>query len=282
MRAAIAIERLDDFWKSQKVSAIKGETCRRYANWREKSDGTARRELGVLQAALNWCHREGWLTDAPRVTLPPKPEARERWLTRQEAAWLIRAARSLNADGRHLQDLILHGLYTGSRKATILAMCIDMPSTMGGHVDTVNGILYRKPMGKVATKKRQGTARLPQRYLAHLPRQAVAGQRFVVERVVTVKGQQTRSRVGDIRKGWARAIILASEMAAKKGIAIDLSDVTPHTLNHTAITWAMQRGATIWDAAGYFSTSAETIQRVYGHHSPHHQSTAVEAMNRRA
>jgi integrase len=57
--------------------------------------------------------------------------------------------------------------------------------------------------------------------------------------------------------------------------------ITPHVLKHTAITWALQKGATIWDAAGYFDTSTATIEKVYGHHSPDHQSSAVEAVNRR-
>lgn len=39
--------------------------------------------------------------------------------------------------------------------------------------------------------------------------------------------------------------------------------------------------ASIWDTAGYFSTSAETIERTYGHHSPNHQATAVKAMDMR-
>ena len=95
--------------------------------------------------------------------------------------------------------------------------------------------------------------------------------------------------LADIRKGWARAVPLAEKMAREKGIELDLTQftggsmkpITPHILKHTSITWAMQRGATIWDAAGYFSTSAETIERVYGHHSPRHQETAVNAMNRK-
>ncbi len=58
--------------------------------------------------------------------------------------------------------------------------------------------------------------------------------------------------------------------------------MTPHTLKHTAITWALQRGATMWDVAGYFGTSIETIERVYAHHAPDHMKSAVDAMNRRS
>jgi len=42
-----------------------------------------------------------------------------------------------------------------------------------------------------------------------------------------------------------------------------------------------QRGAFLPDVASYFSTSLETIERVYWHHSPDHQRSAVEAMDRR-
>jgi integrase len=59
-----------------------------------------------------------------------------------------------------------------------------------------------------------------------------------------------------------------------------LEDVTPHTLKHTAITWALQNGASIWDAAGFFATSAETIQKVYGHHAPDYQESALRAVER--
>jgi integrase len=280
-RLGYAIEALLHFWGSRKVSEITGNTCRSYAkarrlkNGKPASAGTIRRELNVLQAAINYCFKEGKLTSAAQVTLPDRPDPKERWLTRQEAAWLLRAARNLRLDGRHLADFILHGIYTGSRKSTILAMHINTPSVSGGHVDTGQGLLYRKPIGKVMTKKRQGTARLPARYLAHLRRQAKNGRKYVVE-------DYHGRRVGDIETGWNRAVLLASDLARVKGIEIDLSDVTPHTLKHTAITWAMQNGASPWDAAGYFSTSVRTIEEVYGHHSPDHQQSAVAALNRRA
>lgn len=280
-RVGYAIEELVKFWGDLPVSSITGPTCRRYASSRMTrfgklaSSGTTRRELGVLQAALNYCHREGYLVTAPKVVLPPKSLPKERWLTRQEAAWLLRAARNLRVDGRHLAHFILHGLYTGSRKQTILAMHINIPSLSGGHVDTVNGILYRKPQGKQETTKRQRPARLPSRYLAFLRIQARNGRRHIVQ-------DHDGRRIGDIKNAWKHAIVLAQELAAKKDIQIDLSDATPHTLKHTAITWALQKGASPWDAAGYFSTSIETIERVYAHHSPDHQKTAVDAMNRRS
>jgi hypothetical protein len=58
-------------------------------------------------------------------------------------------------------------------------------------------------------------------------------------------------RVGDSKKGWERAVDLAQDLPRAKGITIDLSDVMPHALKHTAITRALQKGASPWDVAGH-------------------------------
>lgn len=278
---AYAIDALETFRGHLSVSAIKGSLRRRYHVERGVSSSTTRRELGVLQAAVNYCANEGHLLAAPLVWKPTAAPPRDRWLTRQEAAWMIRAARSL-VDGRHLASFILVSLYTGTRKGACLSLRIDQPSISGGWVDTKNGVMYRQPHGKVQTNKRQTPARLPRQILAHIRRWKANDCHFVVE------DYQGR-RVGDIRKGWARAVSIAEEMAAEKEIRINLTyetakgpaQITPHLLKHTAITWAMQRGADLWDAASFFGTSVATLEKTYGHHHPDHQSTAVEAMESR-
>lgn len=60
--------------------------------------------------------------------------------------------------------------------------------------------------------------------------------------------------------------------AARAGV----KRITPHTLKHTAITLFIQSGGSAEDASDYFSTSIETIQSNYWHHSPHHQRRAVK------
>jgi integrase len=217
---------------------------------------------------------EGHLLTAPLVWRPPPPAQRERWLTRQEAVWLLRAARCLRKDGRHLARFILAGLYTGTRKAAILSLRIDLPATSGGWIDTMRGVLYRRGTGDRETRKRQTPARLPRPFLAHVRRWKAMGCHSVVP-------DHEGHRIGDIKKGWARAVSLAGELARKKGIVIDLSDVTPHVLRHTCATWLMQRGADRWDAAGYLGMSVETLEKTYGHHHPDHQGSAVDAMERK-
>ncbi len=270
-RIGYAIMALDRFWGDLPVTAVKGATCRRYVAERGVANGTARRELGTLQAALNFCAREGHLLTAPLVWRPPADPPKDRWLTRQEAAWLLRAARSLRIDGQHLAKFILLGLYTGTRKSAILSLRIDQRSTHGGSIDTVQGVLYRQPEGLAQTKKRQTPARLGRKLLGHAKRWKANGARFAVQ---DSKG----NRIGDIRKGWAHAVLLAGEIS---GGAVDLSDCTPHVLRHTCATWMMQNGADRWDAAGYLGMTVETLERVYGHHSPKHQSSAVAALEGR-
>ena len=259
-RIGYAIDALLTFWGKLPVSAIKGETCRRYAKHRGKAPATVRRELGTLRAALNHCQREGYLISAPLVTLPEKPEAKERWLTRDEAAKLIRAARKTTR-GKHLARFILIGLYTGTRKAAILGLRFQ-PHVMGGWIDTERGLMYRRGEGQRRTKKLQPAARLPPRLLDHLRRWQRNGSIWAVE--------YQGGRCGDIKTAWKAVCVTAG-----------FDDVTPHTLRHTAITWALQRGARTWDVAGYFGVSVKVIEEVYGHHSPDHQESARMAMNRK-
>lgn len=258
------------FWGNLMVGDVKGETCRRYARSRVTGKGmpkgqirpvgaaTIRRELGVLQAAINFCHREGYLTHAARVTSPDRPPARDRWISRSEAASLIRAARR-TPKCRHLARFILVALYTGTRKDAILRLGF-MPNTAGGWIDVGQGVLHRRGSQEVETKKRRPPMRLSRKLLAHCRRWKASGDIWVV----SYSGQ----RVGDIKKAFASVAEAAG-----------LSDVTPHTLKHTAITWAMQKGMQLDDAAHYFGTSRETIMRVYWHHSPHFQEDAVAVMD---
>ena len=270
-RTGYALAALDRFWGDHPVSYVKASTCRRYSAERGVSAGTVRRELVVLRAALNFCAKEGYLTSAPPVTLPAPPPPNDRWLTRQEAAWLLRAARSLRKDGRHLARFILVGLYTGTRKTAILQLRIDQPSTTGGYVDTTNGVMYRQPQGRSQTKKRQPPAKLGRRLLSHIKRWKANGARFVVE-------DCNGNRLGDIRKGWSHATELAAKLAHQKDVQIDLSDCTPHVLRHTCATWTMQGGADVWAASGRLGMSVETLEKVYGHHHPSHQESAVAAL----
>lgn len=259
-RIGYAIAALDRFWGALAVSAITKETCNRYVRVRGKADGTIRRELTTLRAALNYCVAEGRLTRAPAIHMPKAPPGKDRWLTRSEVARLIRAARRSDM-GKHLARFILVGVYTGSRKSVILNLRF-MPQTAGGWIDTARGVIHRRGEDEIETKKRRPPARLSRKLLAHARRWEANGARHAVE----FRGQ----RVADIKTAWNAAATVAG-----------LEGVTPHTLRHTAATWLMQRGVEPFEAAGFLGMSVETLLRVYGHHHPDHQANAAGAMDRK-
>jgi integrase len=259
-RIGYAISALLPFWAELKLTHVKGETCRRYGKWRGKAPATVRRELGTLQAAMNYAHKEGYVTAAPAVTLPSAPEAKERWLTRDEAAALIWAAYR-GHKSQHLARFILIAIYTGTRKDAILRMGFT-PNTVGGWFDLQRGIMHRRGEGERQTNKRRTPAPIPRQLLSHLRRWHAAGSVWAVE--------YQGARVGDIKRAFPKAARSAC-----------LTGVSPHTLKHTAITWALHNSATVWDAACFFATRAETIQKVYGHHATDYLQTALNAVETR-
>src|ERR1700720_2222725 len=82
---------LERFFGDKMLSDVTGETCRAYVAQRT-TDAAARRELEDLRAAINYHRREGLHDKIVSVVLPDERPARERWLTRSEAARLIRSA----------------------------------------------------------------------------------------------------------------------------------------------------------------------------------------------
>lgn len=265
----LAIDALLKFWTGRPIADVKGETCRRYGKQRMHhqtgkpiAPGTIRRELNTLAAAINYCHREGYLTAAPRVTLPATPETHQRALERHEIAALIRAARS-RPGLRHVARFILVSIYTGTRVSAALNLRLTGPATSGGWFDLDAGVLYRIGGDERVTKKRRTPAKLPRQLLGHARRWAASGDTWAV--------QWRGARVASVKTAWARVVAAA-------GLGWT---PTQHTLKHTAITWAIEGGASITDAAAFFATSAATIERTYWHRSPHFQAGAVGAIENR-
>ena len=182
---------LTDFFEGRKVSEVTVETCRRYAEERGKSAGTVRRELGVLRAAINYAHKHGRLTRTVCVELPERPPSRDRWLSRQEAARLIRATCTKQAR-LYMPLFILLGLYTGRRKEAILSLRWAQVDLDAGVID------FRKP-GATETNKKRGRAKIPSRLLPHLRRAQLRGSDlgYVIH--------DSGVRIKDIKKGFAAA-----------------------------------------------------------------------------
>jgi integrase len=251
-----AIQMLIEFWQGKVVSDVMPEMCSRYSEKRGRSPGTVRRELGVLQAAINHAQKNGKLTRSVAVQLPASPPPRDRWLNREEVARLLRASRTEQAR-LYMPLFILLGIYTGRRKEAILSL-------RWSQVDLDARLIDFETPGRERTKKRRGKVPIPPKLLPHLKRARVRGSDLGY--VLHINGK----RIGNIKKGFASACKRAG-----------LDAVSPHTLRHTAATWLMQAGISHWQAAGFLAMSEKTLRDVYGHHHPDYLREAAEAISKR-
>lgn len=234
--------------------------------------GTARRELETLGAALTYAYKSRAISKPVYVHLPDKAPRRERWLTRPEAARLVAGAlgftpaefdkngkptryRRSGPPSYSVARFILCALYTSTRHEAVLAMRWGVNSQAGWY-DLDRGVLYRRGEGEKDTRKRRTPAPIPDGLLPHL----VRWRRMTTLGPCEYEGKITQRQ----KTGWARAVRLA-------GLG---KDVTPHVLKHTGITWLLQAGVSTWEVAGFTGTSEKTIREVYGHHAPDHLPAA--------
>ena len=260
-RQAYAVMALAPFWSRKLVSEISDAECRRYVASRS-SPSTARRELGVLRAALKTAHRIGLISSTPIVYLPSESKPRPDWLSRDELAAYLRELRRVKKT-RHAARRLIAQYMTGSRPRTIAETTWHRRSD-GPWVDLDLGIWHRSGDGEGETNKRRRDHAIPRPLLAHLRRwrKCYAGT-YIIEHP-----RHPGKPCVDIGNALDGAALRA-----------DLKRITPHVLKHTAITLGIQSGMSIEEAAEYFSTSVDTIERVYWHHSPHYQHRAVTVMS---
>lgn len=171
------------------LSDINGALCRAYAEHRG-SDAAARRELEDLRAAINYHRREGLCSAVVEVVLPEAAPARERWLTRSEAAallwaaWGYREVQKGKPTGRrsrqHIARFILLALYTGVRAGAVCGAALQ-PTIRRGWIDVARGVFYRRADGERETKKRKPSFRCRQNSTAIYAGGKRRGQRFAVE-----------------------------------------------------------------------------------------------------
>jgi integrase len=262
------IEFLRAFWGGHKLSYVTGVACRQYARQRS-TPAAARRELEDLRSAINHHRREGLHDKLVSVVLPAKSLPRERWLTRSEAArlvwraWRYREQQNFRGTDRrtrkHVARFILVALYTGSRSGVVCSATFKRTEGRPW-VDVDRGVLHRRAAGERETNKRKPAIKLAAGLVAHMRRWS-RNQLFVVE--------WNGNPVEHIR-AFAAAV-------ADAGLG---DDVTPHTLRHTAATWLMMANANLWEASGYLGMTVETLQRVYGHFRPEHNSGVRKIIER--
>jgi integrase len=199
----------------------------------------------------------GKLTRTAAVELPPSPPSKERWLTRQEAAKLILAARKDRKARLYMPLFILIGIYTGRRKEAILSL-------RWSQVDLNAKLIDFEIEGRARTKKHRGKAPIPDKLLPHLVRARRRGSDLGP--VLHISGRP----IANIKKGFAAACRRAG-----------IEGATPHTLRHTAASWLMQSRTPIPEGARYLGMSEKTLASTYGHHHPDWLRGAANAIGRK-
>jgi integrase len=256
------------FFGLKTLGDINGQLCRAYAAERGQAvaHATVRRELGTLQAAINFWHVESPLDAVPKVWKPEDGAPRDRVLTRDEVARMLMACRRLRLP--YVARFILLGLYTGTRHATILRLRWQ-ESADSGWLDAERGIIHRAGTAEKQTRKARNPARMPDRLLAHVRRWArldlAQGPQTAV---IRYKGRPITRQ----QRGWD-AVVKAAGLGP---------EVTPHVLKHSSTTWLLRAGVDLWDVAALTSTSMKTLEAVYGHHHPEFQKAASSAFRKRA
>lgn len=247
-KAGHNISNLTPFWASKRADEVTAENCTAYA--KDRPPAAARRDLEVLRAALLYWHRHKKpLAHQPAIVLPDKAPPRERWLTREEAKRLRRAAMK----HPHLYRFVILGLKTGSRSGVLLSLQWDW-------IDLKRGIMSRRGIGETeASNKRKPPVRLGRSLVRLMKRWKKADKG--IKYVVHYDGKPIKK----LRRSFAAACVDAK-----------LKGVSPHTLRHTRATWLMQAGIDPWEAAGSLGMSLSVLTSVYGKHSPDFQSRAAE------
>lgn len=262
-RIGYAIDALLPFWGSSTVGDITKATCQRYARERGKAPATIRRELGTLKAAIGVAVAEGHLLHPVPVWMPDKPEGKDRWLTKAEAARLLNVARTGRSDTRlYLPLFILIALYTGARKEAVLSLRWPQVDLERGQIDFAKG---RRKTSKGRTRGQP----IPERLMTFL-RLAWRRRSSDVGFVIHDKGRAIKD-IGDSTHGsFGRA-------CAKAGLV----DVTPHTLRHTCGTWMAQEGTDLHKIGGWLGHSSARTTELYAHHHPNFMEEAKRAADRR-
>lgn len=247
--ALLAIKELTKIYGRRQIATLTLDHAKveDYTAKRKVSPATARRELGVLVAAANWCARRKLIAkaDVPFVELPPASPIKDIVLTRAEALRLLGIAKA-KSDRLYLYVAI--ALFTGARPSAVRYLPWQF-------VDLEKGIIDFRFMQKSGTsKKRYGVVRISPEL------------RLILE---TAEKEKTSTWVLGDTTSLRKPFIAACK---KAGLP---SSVTPNTMRHTWASWAAADGVDLWAIAGVLGNSSRVVEQRYAHRHPDYQKAGM-------
>jgi integrase len=256
-----AARHLSAFFRGRDLGALSGQDVRAYVARRkaeEVSNGTVNRELCLLSAAVNFANRE-WEWQLPNPVSGRKlkePEGRVRWLTRAEAAALIRMAEQ-EANAPHLADFIRLALNTGCRKQELLGLEWRRVDLQAGLIrleaeHTKSGKRRSVPLNAEARAVIIGRARFRAQHCPASP---------------WVFAHPDGSRIQDVKRSFATA-------CRRSGI----EDFRIHDLRHTCAAWLVTAGVPLTEVRDLLGHSTVMMTERYAHLAPENVREAVRKL----
>jgi integrase len=208
-------------------------------------DSTVRRELALIQAALNHNLREERIEKAPKFVKPKAGEARMRWLTREEYRSLM-----LLPLEKRIRLFLLIAFGMGMRSTAIEELTWDRINW------TVRTADFRCP-GVTYKNKRRVVA--PDRRCALRAARGRIRRRDPSDPFVIGRGGCTYRKV----------------KAALAQIGIVEQGVARHVARHTFCSWLVQAGVSYAKIGTLVGDKASMVESVYGHLAPEHTRDAA-------
>jgi integrase len=220
---------------------------------RRVSDGTIRRELGILKAALHQAtdNRIVRADQLPPIKLPPAGSPRDRYLTLDEITRLLDAAKAIRqeeGDGRllRIERFLSIALQTGARRDAIVWL-------EWSRVDFNRRIIDFRDPSLEATKKRRVEVPISDALLPVL-------QRAYAER----RGDYVLDTTCPLRSIFDR-------VCRRAGV----EDVSPHVLRHTWASHASMNGVSLTEISRVLGNTLAVCERVYAKYQPNYLTAAV-------
>lgn len=255
------MEAFDANWKALKgtfgkltADDITANLCRRYTLERcvKASQGTAWTELTRLRSCTNWAVKKRLITFKPDIWVPQKPEPKDRVLSIDEIGKLL--------DGcvmPHVKLFIILALATAGRTEALLELTWD-------RVDFERGVINLKlkvEQNPLTKKVRKGRSVVPMNEWARVALWE-AKQGALTDNVIEWNAESVKS----IRKGFTEAVKRAGlgewvQHPEEPDEKVFRSDVTPHTLRHTAASWLESDGIPMGQISRFLGHKTESVTR---------------------
>lgn len=246
--------RLEPHFGDLDAATLAQEAIDAYVAGRAATPATARKELALLIAVLNFAAdpRRKMLSAAPHFTLPAAAEPRDRWLRPAEMQRLFRAAAALRTDDRlsRGERFLWIALETAARSEAIRDLTWD-------RVDFQTNTIHFDVPGRARTTKRRAAVSIS------------SSLRPVLERAY-------RERLGACVMDHGGSIWHTIQRIAA---AADVEAVSPHVFRHTAATAMARAGVPLWKVAKTLGNSLAVVEKSYAKWAPDDPAGTVDLIS---